>query len=87
MAGLPANGFSFSCLTLTINAAITLLMSFSDAAVDWKHSAGDPRRLIRYQKRNDPSYISGLIVMPQLMERVKVGNVLDRLDSQEGALD
>jgi hypothetical protein len=71
MAGIPANGFSFSCLTLTINAAIALLMPFSDATVDCKHSAGDPRRLIRYQKHNDPGYISGLNVTPQLMERFK----------------
>ena len=71
MAGLPANGFSYSCLALTINAAITLLAPFSDAAVDWQHSAGDPRSLIRHQKRNGLGYVSGPAVTPQLVERVK----------------
>jgi hypothetical protein len=70
MAGLPANGFSYSCLAPAMNAAITLLTSFSDAAVDWQHSAGDRRSLNRYQKRNGLGYISGLTATPQLMEGV-----------------
>jgi len=71
MAGLPANGFCYSCLAPTMNAAITLFTSYSDAAVDCQHSTGDPRRLIRYQKRNGLGYISRLTVKPRFLERVK----------------